>query len=766
MKTSKSENNLSSLIKKNNLMINELGISPNKNDNNQEYNKSKPINIVNKSVVNRYDIYKKSNDIDELNENNNNNTLNYSLYVENNISISKSPDYNISSIVPKRNDKWVDSNIIQRCQDCDIGFGLFYRKHHCRACGGVFCGNCCNKYINIPTNIIKKPTQDIGIKLALSNSLRWLYGERKDLVCNICDKRVKDLKDVDYLIKIFEYLDLETLYITKLVSKNFRTASIHILSKFRDIQYGTHLKIYNSWEQYILWLSKDYLINHNIWLTVLIKSVIQYTQCGDYNRIQIIEGYIKNILNNKINKNNNKNCIELLCSRKCNNNLDYDDITEILDYIRFSIKNDENLLDCYNIKNIIIYLVNLLLKFNQLEIIFPILSNILNFLFDYEQINLDNNFTNQICKSFFKYNNLNNVISLICYEKYFIDSYNNDILNINHDMFLNLIMKYIALNYSSKLLNDILKMTISINNILYDKISNIDFPFIYPFDTEYMITKINSVNIISSTTKPYLVNVDIINKNNNIRQVKFIIKKDKSLRKEQLISSLINILLNKLNDIEYYNIPSYRIIMLNKEIGLIEYIEDANTLRSISEKGFTLQNYILNMNQNNTLHIIKTRFAQSLAISSAIAYIIGLGDRHLDNIMINSRGQIFHIDYGYIMENPIKLFNTPEIKLTTDIIDFLGGTNSIYYNEFKKLIVKIYNLYRANKNILYIYFKYICESKYLDWDTVSTKLDTKLMIGMKCKDVEITLINEIDSSNGIKDILSDMCHSYRQKIFS
>jgi phosphatidylinositol 3-kinase len=327
-------------------------------------------------------------------------------------------------------------------------------------------------------------------------------------------------------------------------------------------------------------------------------------------------------------------------------------------------------------------------------------------------------------------------------------------------------MKYIALNYSSKLLNDILKMTISINNILNDKISDKDLPFIYPFDTEYMVTKINNIDIISSTTKPYIVDVDIVNKNNNIKKVKFIIKKDKSLRKEQLISSLINILLNKLNNIDYYNIPTYRIIMLNKETGLIEYIEDAYTLRSICEKGFTLQNYILNMNQNNTLHIIKTRFAQSLAISSAIAYIIGLGDRHLDNIMINSKGQIFHIDYGYIMENPIKLFNTPEIKLTTDIIDFLGGINSIYYNEFKKLIVKIYNLYRANKNILYIYFKYICESKYLDWNTVSTKLDTKLMIGMKCKDVEITLINEIDSSNGIKDILSDMCHSYRQKIFS
>ena len=108
----------------------------------------------------------------------------------------------------------------------------------------------------------------------------------------------------------------------------------------------------------------------------------------------------------------------------------------------------------------------------------------------------------------------------------------------------------------------------------------------------------------------------------------------------------------------------------------------------------------------------------------------------------------------------------PEIKVTSDIIDFLGGINSIYYKNFKKLIVQIYNLYRANKNILYIYFKYICDNGYLNWDIVSNKLDSKLMTGMKCKDVEITLINEIESGNTISEMLVDMCHTYRQKFFT
>ena len=71
--------------------------------------------------------------------------------------------------------------------------------------------------------------------------------------------------------------------------------------------------------------------------------------------------------------------------------------------------------------------------------------------------------------------------------------------------------------------------------------------------------------------------------------------------------------------------------------------------------------------------------------------------------MIHRSGIIFHIDYGYIMEQPLALFEMPQIKITSDMIDMLEGISSIYYNDFKKLVIKIFNFLRTNKHIIYQY---------------------------------------------------------------
>ena len=742
-------------------------------------------------------------DINELNDTNetkdfNSNELNYSIYndlKDNKISLGTSPDTNpISKFHPKSNDKWVDATLIYKCQNCDINFGLLTRKHHCRACGGVYCYKCCDKYIIIPNKLIKIPNQDQTYKSLLSNSYRWLFNKDKQLVCTDCDHKIKDLKEIEHLIKIFNHLDLKTLYTVSQVSKIYNKAAQYYIIKFRDIQYKSLKESYDSWEINIIYELKEYLIFHSIWFNILIKTIYSYTKKNKkIDRIMWLDTVIQNItfLNDMDIKKKYKNikCWNLLCSRKCMRNIDFDDIINTLNFLTSEIISDEELWNNSYNKNIVLNLTILLMRRCKKKnyIFISLLCKIYTNLFSNEFVNLDEEYMRLIFNTIIfntpypeniKEDTTNRrILSLLLFEKFYLEESQKEKSNtdIGTFCFLKQLTKYIQTQFGMDLLNKIINSTVYLTQLLNISCDiNLQNPIIYPLNPSYNIIKINKKTILNSNTRPVLIDADIMNNNNNeIKNIKFIIKKDKSLRKEQIISCLIEVLQYKLSVYKFQDeldnfeaVPTYQILMLTKDIGLIEYIEDSITLRMINQNGYTLQNYILNRNLNETLDIIKTRFMHSLSISSCISYIIGLGDRHLDNIMINKKGQIFHIDYAYIMENPLTtLFDMPQIKVTNDIIDFLGGPQSVFYNDFKKMVVKIYNILRANRNILNTYFKFICDEGYLNWNNVESKLNQKMMNGMKCKDIEITLINEIESANSFSNMFVDICHTYRQKLF-
>lgn len=53
--------------------------------------------------------------------------------------------------------QWQPDETVTKCSVCEQEFSLFFRKHHCRKCGRVVCGDCSRHRITLPRRYIVQP---------------------------------------------------------------------------------------------------------------------------------------------------------------------------------------------------------------------------------------------------------------------------------------------------------------------------------------------------------------------------------------------------------------------------------------------------------------------------------------------------------------------------------------------------------------------------------------------------------------------------------
>ncbi|CAI9092938.1 OLC1v1028311C2 [Oldenlandia corymbosa var. corymbosa] len=185
---------------------------------------------------------------------------------------------------------------------------------------------------------------------------------------------------------------------------------------------------------------------------------------------------------------------------------------------------------------------------------------------------------------------------------------------------------------------------------------------------------------------------------------KIIFKKGDDLRQDQLVIQMVTLMdrLLKLENLDLHLTP-YRVLATGHDEGMLEFIPSKSLAQILSEHR-TIISYLQKSHPDEdgpfgiTATCLET-FIKSCAGYSVITYILGIGDRHLDNLLLRDDGRLFHVDFGFILGRDPKPF-PPPMKLCKEMVEAMGGAESQYYTRFKSYCCEAYNILRKSSNLI------------------------------------------------------------------
>ncbi|KAL6705751.1 serine/threonine-protein kinase M1 [Coniothyrium glycines] len=252
----------------------------------------------------------------------------------------------------------------------------------------------------------------------------------------------------------------------------------------------------------------------------------------------------------------------------------------------------------------------------------------------------------------------------------------------------------------------------------------------------------DDVLVLSSLQRPRKVNVI----GSDGRSYGLLCKPKDDLRKDQRLmefNAMINRALQK--DVESSKrrlyIKTYAVTPLNEECGTIEWVEGLKPMRDIIIRSYRQHNVQIDYSEIRTLlneasstpskipifterilgkfkpvlhewfvetfpepeawFAARLRYTRSCAVMSIVGHVLGLGDRHGENVLLEQGdGGTFHVDFNCLFDKGLT-FEKPELvpfRLTHNMVDAMGpqGTEG----PFRKAAEITYTLLRQHEDTL------------------------------------------------------------------
>ncbi|KAH8701841.1 putative phosphoinositide 3-kinase [Talaromyces proteolyticus] len=303
-----------------------------------------------------------------------------------------------------------------------------------------------------------------------------------------------------------------------------------------------------------------------------------------------------------------------------------------------------------------------------------------------------------------------------------------------------------------------------------NEIVNIDPPLPLPLDPSVTITGCfpEDSNVFKSSLSPLLLNF----KTSDGRKYPVLFKVGDDLRQDQLVIQIITLmdrLLQKENlDLK---LTPYRILATGSTAGTAQFIPSTSLSAASARYKGSILAYLRANNPDDSEPLGVRRETMDIYIRSCagycvVTYLLGVGDRHLENLLLSPDGHFFHADFGFILGRDPKPF-APMMKLCKEMVEGMGGADSQHYLQFKQHCFTAYTTLRKSANLILNLFSLMVDANIPDIKVEPDKavLKVKERFHLELSEEEAIrhfeqLIN--DSVNAIFGVVIDRLHDFVQ----